>query len=610
MAVLKERARPYGYGGVGGVEEGEEVGYVAAGQLRLEKPLKDELVGGVAQCRGVEVVELHKLVEDVGAEHHRLGYARRSPGKLVHLGVRLYDVVEEGEATALASERSVADAREVGVAVKLAAVEHRHHADVFHVAVLHYGVEDDLAVGVHVLQLVPRHLLQKLAHGEDGPGAEPARDVVARDVVKHGVGRYLEDIVLQLLQGAHALYLLVGVGVAKHEVAEAHVVLHEVTQLHGEYLGVFVHEVEVFPVGAILVGSLRAFHDQRHILVFLPYVLKELESRLRVALAMHGEAHIADHAEAVVLVFAVYVHRLLIGSGEHHLGASPHAQRGGVGVECLGGEVAALLENVAVEVWEDGRVEPDGVFHKENHLHARLHDVVLDIHLVLYELDYRQEEVGVAKPTKHVIEDAEVLALHAPRDAMREGREHHAVDLRKLRLDGPRHGEGIAVGVAGHAYHEVYARGGEHALCLLDGRHLGERGRIAQAKGHILVVDLLLHAAIVLEHEGVVGIGHDEYIIYTAGHDVEEGHVLQYELGPLLGYIAHSGKVFLVYRKITVNPPYSAGKTLKKIACRRLFPWLLRLIWLALQPKPSLGPYKNKQERTHINLYNICTALY
>ena len=170
--------------------------------------------------------------------------------------MRLDDIVEEGEATPLAPERAVADAREVGVAVELATVEDRHHADVLHVAVLHNGVEDDLAVRVNVLQPMPRDLLQELAHGEDGTGAEPARDVVARDVVEHGVGRDLEDVVLQLLQRADARYLLVGVRVAEHEVAKAHVLLDEVAQLHGEHLGVLVHEMEMLAVGAILVCRL------------------------------------------------------------------------------------------------------------------------------------------------------------------------------------------------------------------------------------------------------------------------------------------------------------------------------------------------------------------
>ncbi len=431
----------------------------------------------------------------------------------------------------------------MGVAVKLATVEDSHHANVFHVTVLHYGVEDDLAVRVHVLQPVPGDLPQELAHGEDGSGAEPARDVVARDVVEQGVGRNLEDAVLQLLERADARYFLVGVGVAEDEVAKSHVLFDEVAQLHGEHLGVLVHEVEMLTVGAILVGRLRAFHDERHKLVHPSYVFKKPESRLRVALAAPWKPHVADHAKAVVLVSPVYGHGLLIGAGEHHLRPSAHAQRGGVGVEGLGGEVAALLEYVAIEVGQDGGVEPHGVLYEQNHLHASLIHVVLDVHLVLDELDDGKDEVGVAKPAKHVVEYAEVLALHAPRDAMRERREHHAVNLRKLHLDGPCHGEGVAVGVSGHAYHEVHARGCEHALGLLDGGHLGERGRIAEAEGHVLVVDFLLHAAVVLKHEGIVGIGHDEDIEDASGHDVEKRHVFLYIFRPLLGYVAHGCKL-------------------------------------------------------------------
>ena len=88
----------------------------------------------------------------------------------------------------------------MGIAVKLATVEHSHHANVLHVAVLHDGIEDYLAVSLHILKLVPRHRLQELRDGENGTGTEPTAHVVTGNVVQHGVVGNLEDIVLQFLQ--------------------------------------------------------------------------------------------------------------------------------------------------------------------------------------------------------------------------------------------------------------------------------------------------------------------------------------------------------------------------------------------------------------------------
>ena len=161
VAVLQERTGTDGNRRLDSIEEGEEVGYQRVGKLRTEEVLQDFLVGGIAQGYGVEVVLLHKLVEEVGTEHDGLRYRHLGTLVLVQLGVALDDAVEEGQAAALAAERAFADAGEVGITVELQAVEDGHHADVLHAAVLHDGVEDNLAVGVNVLQLMPRDVFQE-----------------------------------------------------------------------------------------------------------------------------------------------------------------------------------------------------------------------------------------------------------------------------------------------------------------------------------------------------------------------------------------------------------------------------------------------------------------
>ena len=115
----------------------------------------------------------------------------------------------------------------MGVAVELHAVEHGHHTDVFHVPVLHDSVEDDLPVGIDILQLVPCHVFQESRHGENGPRTEPTAHVIAAHVVEHRVVGYLEDVVLQLFERAHPRHFLVGLGVAEDKVAESHVFFHE-----------------------------------------------------------------------------------------------------------------------------------------------------------------------------------------------------------------------------------------------------------------------------------------------------------------------------------------------------------------------------------------------
>ena len=429
-------------------------------------------------------------------------------------------------------------------------------------------------------------MLEKVAHGEDGPGAEPATHVVARDMIEHGIARDLEDIVLQLLQGMDAHNLLMGLRVAEDEVAEAHVLLHEMAQVNAEHLRVLVYELKALSLGSFAVGRLGALHDERHVLVLPAYGLQEFEAGLRIfvlfvsahgtlmlGVGMDGEAHVADDAQAVVLVFLIELNSLVIGTGQQHLWTAAHAQRGGMAVEGLGGEVLTLLQDIVVEVGQDAGIEADGVLDKENHLHAGRLDVVVDVHLVLNELDDGEDEVGVAEPAKDIVEDAQVLVLHALADAVGERSEHHAVDVGELLLDASRHGESVVVGISGHADDEVDLRRAENLLRLLDGRHLGERGWIAQSKLRILVIDLFLHAPVVLKHEGIVGIGHDEHIIDMAHHQVDKRHVLEDEPRPFLGYLGrHKLSVFSNTANLHIFPENkkhyrSFSLSMDKIGC-------------------------------------------
>ena len=71
------------------------------------------LVGSIAQGYLIEVVLLHELVEDVGTQHHCLRNTDLSTRKLVEVGMCLHDIVEERQATSLASERAFTYACEV-----------------------------------------------------------------------------------------------------------------------------------------------------------------------------------------------------------------------------------------------------------------------------------------------------------------------------------------------------------------------------------------------------------------------------------------------------------------------------------------------------------------
>ena len=130
--------------------------------------MQDGLVGGIGECHGVEVVVLHELVEDVGTQHQGLGYAYLHVGDGLEDGMLLQEMVNEGDAATLASERAFADAGKVRESVETATKVLGHHATVLHLAVAHDGIEDDLAVLGYILIGIVGEAFEKLRQGEHG----------------------------------------------------------------------------------------------------------------------------------------------------------------------------------------------------------------------------------------------------------------------------------------------------------------------------------------------------------------------------------------------------------------------------------------------------------
>ena len=144
--------------------------------------LKDLFVGSITQRYRIEIVLLHELVEEVGTENDGLRNRHLRILILVQFGMTLDNIVEERQTTTLASQRTLTDTGEVAVGIELQTVEYGHHANVLHPSILYDGIEDDLTVGIYILQFVPRDVFQECRHREDGTGTEPAAHVVAADM--------------------------------------------------------------------------------------------------------------------------------------------------------------------------------------------------------------------------------------------------------------------------------------------------------------------------------------------------------------------------------------------------------------------------------------------
>ena len=187
VRVFEQRRRTCSDGALDHFEERLEVAEQTLRQTSAQEGCEDLFVGRIAQRKRIELVLVHELVEDVGAEHDGLGDAHARlllqflrgfvesdvaqeafGAEVLQVGVPAHEVVEEGEAASLAAERAIADACKVGILVEASALEHGHHALVLHATIGDDGLEDPLAVCLDVLQTAPRDALEEVGHGEEG----------------------------------------------------------------------------------------------------------------------------------------------------------------------------------------------------------------------------------------------------------------------------------------------------------------------------------------------------------------------------------------------------------------------------------------------------------
>ena len=124
---------------------------------------------------------------------------------------------------------------------------------------------------------------------------------------------------------------------------------------------------------------------------------------------------------------------------------------------------------------------------------------------------------------------------------MRERCQHHAGDMRRGLLHVACHGEGVIVGITRHTDDQVDVRRAQHLVGLIGRRYLRECRRVTHTQFYVLIENLFIDAPVVLQHEGVVGVGYNEHVEDTFRHQIDKRHVLQEEIIKLLrNVLAHN----------------------------------------------------------------------
>ena len=527
MAIFEQTGTAHRQRSIKHIVERIEVVLHRFGEFGAQKRLQNLGIGNIRQRRGIQPVHFHKLIEYVGTQHHGVGNANHRTLEVVAHWIVFDDGVDKRQATALATERALADARGITVAVEAVFVELCHHATVFHLAILHNQVEKQLAHGWCLADVAEVVHLHHLRYRKQGARIQPTRNVVMPRMVEQRVCRNLENIVLQFLQIMNAHNLLAGGGVDDYEVAEAEVLHYGVAQVHWQLFAVFVEEcaVKLLHVGGVL--HIARLDDDGQIGILAPQVSRQLQACLLVFDTVAGKRHVANHAQNVVAVFVVECHRLTIVSGKHHLRTATHTHHGFVGVERLGGEALRLPQNEIIERGEYRRIEAHRVLHQQYHLNAHLRNIVVGIHFVFNQFDDCHQQVHVAQPTEHIVHSREILVLQAARHLTRKRREHHKRHIGVKSLEVFRLHEGFAHIHTRHCDNQVellHTYGGESLIVVRHSRHT--RGR-RQVERHVFKENLFLHAPIFLHHKRIVGGSDEQHIGDMLTHQVVKRRVFK-----------------------------------------------------------------------------------
>ncbi len=155
---------------------------------------------------------------------------------------------------------------------------------------------------------------------------------------------------------------------------------------------------------------------------------------------------------------------------------------------------------------------------------------MLQIHLILYQLDDRHQQIRISQPAEHIFKNTQILVLHTCRDAVRERSQHHQWNMRILFFYAACNFKCITVIGSGHTNHQIECRILQLLPSRLLGRNLCETRRITKAEIHIFVKDLLIYTSVILQHKSIIRICYQKNIKNPFGHEVYKRSILEIQL--------------------------------------------------------------------------------
>ena len=211
---------------------------------------------------------------------------------------------------------------------------------------------------------------------------------------------------MQLLQIPDAGNLLPGIRIPENKITKTKIIGNDTAQINVHLLGVLVDKA-----GTILGCIRRIFRfgrldNQRNKRIILTYLRTQLDTCQTVFLSPFHfrETDVSDYPQYIILILMIDLHRLLIRTCQHYFRTSAHTKRTLVCIQGFGREFLTLLQHELIQIRQNGRIETNAIFHQKNQLHTDLLHIVFQIHLVLYQLNDRHQQVGITQPAEHIFE--------------------------------------------------------------------------------------------------------------------------------------------------------------------------------------------------------------
>ena len=297
VAIFQQRRGTDGNGTIHHIHEGHEVICQFFGQSAMQEVLQDFFIWNVRKRHLIKRIRFHETVKDICTKHHRLRNLHRGIFKRIQVFTTLDDIVKKRQASTLSAQRTLADAGKLAITIKTVAMENSHHAPILHLTVTDNGIEDVLAVGIHIRLHLPRNLLQELRHRENSTGSQPARNVVVTQMITERPRRNREDIVLQFLQVVNTSHLFHRVRIAEDEIAKTEMPGKQVLGVLIDFLGILVNKSRLALVSVWLLVALAGIEHQRHIFIHFTDGAEQFEARqfiLLITVGKHRETAVAD----------------------------------------------------------------------------------------------------------------------------------------------------------------------------------------------------------------------------------------------------------------------------------------------------------------------------